>query len=95
MEVRSFSRDKEAYIVVSDTGSGIPKEELPYIFDRFYRVDKARRRESGDLSGGAGLGLAIASETAARMGGTLTVESEPGKGSQFTASFPAIKEGTG
>ncbi|MCL1807619.1 MAG: HAMP domain-containing histidine kinase [Oscillospiraceae bacterium] len=79
-----FRRGDEAHIVVDDTGAGIPEAELPLIFDRFYRVDKARSREAG----GAGLGLSIAAEATARMGGSITAESEVGKGSRFTARFP-------
>ena len=79
-----FRRGAEVHIVVTDTGAGIPGEELPLIFGRFYRVDKARSREAG----GAGLGLSIAAETTARMGGSIAAESEAGKGSRFTVKFP-------
>lgn len=67
-------------IEVADTGPGIAAEHLPHIFERFYRVDKARARATG----GAGLGLAIAVEAASLAGGRITVESELGKGSRFT-----------
>ena len=73
-----------AWIRVKDTGIGIPPEHLPHIFERFYRVDKARSRATG----GAGLGLAIAAEAAARLGGRVEVESEVGKGSAFTFTLP-------
>ena len=77
-------RDK-VRVAVSDTGVGIPSEDLSRIFERFYRVDKARSRELG----GTGLGLAIVKHVVERMGGTVTVESTLGKGSTFTLEFPA------
>jgi len=70
---------------VADTGEGIEKEHLPRIFDRFYRVDKARARESG----GSGLGLAIAKWIAEEHKGSIRVESIPGVGSTFTVILPA------
>lgn len=69
---------------VKDTGVGISKEDLPYIFDRFYRVDKARSRDVG----GAGLGLSICKEIAESHGGSLEVESDPRVGSTFIARLP-------
>jgi len=77
----------QARIRVSDTGIGIPYQELPRIFERFYCVDKARSRETG----GTGLGLAIVKHVAERMGGTVGVESRLGKGSVFTLQFPAAR----
>lgn len=70
---------------VSDTGRGIEPKDLPYIFERFYKADKARTR-----GGGTGLGLAIAKLIVDGMHGTLTVKSEPGSGSVFTVALPAI-----
>lgn len=73
-----------ALVEVTDTGIGIPSEHLPRIFDRFYRVDSGRARARG----GIGLGLAISQAIAQAHGGTLTVASEPGRGSTFTLTLP-------
>ncbi|MBP2256893.1 MULTISPECIES: sensor histidine kinase [Bacillaceae] len=70
--------DREITIAISDEGEGIPKEELPYLFERLYRVEKSRSRESG----GTGLGLAIAKEIIESHGGTIEIESELGKGTR-------------
>lgn len=72
-------------VSVADSGPGIPPEDLPYIFERFYRVDKARSRATG----GSGLGLTIAKRLIEAHGGQLTAESTPGKGSVFTIKLPA------
>ena len=70
---------------VEDTGIGIEAEHIPRLTERFYRVDRSRSRETG----GTGLGLAIAKHALARHDATLEVTSEPGKGSRFSARFPA------
>ena len=78
----SLYRDGDwARLEVADTGIGIDPEHLPYVFDRFYRIHKARSRARG----GSGLGLAIVKGIAEQHGGKATVTSEPGKGSTFTA----------
>ncbi len=75
-----FRSGEWACLEVADTGVGVAPEHLPHIFDRFYRVDKARSR----VSGGTGLGLAIVKGIAEQHRGKVTVSSEPGKGSTFT-----------
>jgi heavy metal sensor kinase len=77
-------RDGNACVEVADKGPGIPSEHLPRIFERFYRVDKARSRTEG----GHGLGLAIAKWSVEHQGGRLEVESELGKGSVFRIKLP-------
>ncbi len=76
-----------ARIIISDTGIGIAPEHLPFIFERFYRVDPAHQRQEG---GSSGLGLAIADWVARAHGGTIQVESRPGEGSTFTVTLPII-----
>ncbi|MGZ4127833.1 MAG: sensor histidine kinase [Actinomycetota bacterium] len=76
--------DGRAILVVSDTGLGIPAKDLPRIFERFYRVDKARARETG----GTGLGLSIVRHVAESHGGSVGAESTLGVGSTFTVSLP-------
>jgi len=73
-----------AVVGVEDTGIGIEPEDLPHVFDRFWRADKARSRDSG----GTGLGLAIAKWIVDHHGGELVVESTPGKGSRFSVCLP-------
>lgn len=84
VEVRGESREGRCLITVSDRGIGIADDHLPYIFDRFYRVDRALAAASD----GSGLGLFIASALARAHGGTIEVRSEPGRGSTFTLSLP-------
>ncbi len=78
-----------ARLTVSDTGTGIPKEDLPHIFERFYRVDRARVRK---VSGGAGLGLSIAYWITRSHNGRIEVASEEGRGTTFMVWLPRLKD---
>jgi two-component system sensor histidine kinase BaeS len=73
-----------ASVTVADTGEGIPADVLPFVFDRFYRVDPSRSRATG----GAGLGLTIARKLVDAHGGSIRVESEAGRGTSFTFDLP-------
>ncbi|WP_019414670.1 ATP-binding protein [Paenisporosarcina sp. TG20] len=74
-------------VMVEDTGIGIPPEHIPFLFERFYRVEKSRSREFG----GTGLGLAIVKQLVELQGGTITVNSKVGKGTCFELEFPVAK----
>ena len=69
-------------LLLSDNGVGIEKEDLKHIFERLYKCDKGRSEK------GSGLGLSIVHQLAEKMGGSITVESQPGKGTAFTLIFP-------
>jgi two-component system, OmpR family, sensor histidine kinase SenX3 len=84
VEVVGGSDGAEIIINISDTGIGIPQDKMPRIFERFYRVDKARSKATG----GTGLGLSIVRHVAQNHGGRVTVKSTPNKGSTFTVYLP-------
>lgn len=82
--VSAYEKENMAYLCVSDTGVGIDEEDIPYLFERFYKVDKAR----GGSETGTGLGLSIAWQIAELHGGTILVESKKGKGTTFKILIP-------
>jgi two-component system, OmpR family, phosphate regulon sensor histidine kinase PhoR len=84
IRITAEKQNGELNLSVWDTGNGIPSEELPRIFERFYRVDKSRTRDSG----GTGLGLSIVKHAIESQGGTITVASRLGAGSTFTIHLP-------
>lgn len=85
--VRHGAGPADTWLEVSDTGIGIPPADLPRVFERFYRVDKARSRELG----GTGLGLAIVKHLAQANGGSVSARSEPGRGTTFTVRLPIAR----
>ncbi len=84
ISITAGRREDLVWVSVRDNGIGIPKEDMSKVFDRFYRVDKARSRESG----GTGLGLSIAKEIVIRHKGEIALTSYPGKGTTFTVTLP-------
>jgi heavy metal sensor kinase len=89
MLISLASNDSQVELRVLDNGIGISPEDQPHIFDRFFRVDKARSREAG----GSGLGLSISRWIIEAHGGEISVQSEPGKGSTFTVTLPVAPQG--
>lgn len=88
IRVRLGHEPSQVVAQVSDTGVGIPREELPYVFERFYRVEKSRSREFG----GTGLGLAIVRKLVELQNGQIEVKSEVNRGTTFTVRFPVVAE---
>ena len=86
IDVVSGKLYNDAFIKVIDNGIGIPKENLPRLFERFYRVDKARSRDTG----GTGLGLAISKQIIESLGGSITINSDFGKGTEVILTFPIL-----
>jgi two-component system phosphate regulon sensor histidine kinase PhoR len=84
VEIAAFEKGDFVQVDVEDNGVGIPEEDLPRIFERFYRIDKARSRELG----GTGLGLSIVKHLVQEQGGEVSVQSELGKGSKFSFIIP-------
>ena len=84
VSVEVAERDGEAVLVVADSGVGIPGDDLPHIFERFWRGEQSRARHTG----GAGIGLAIVRELVRAHDGRIDVESKPGEGSRFRVSLP-------
>jgi two-component system sensor histidine kinase BaeS len=82
--VTAWPADDLAVLSVEDTGSGIAPEDLPHVFERFWRAEKSRSRHTG----GSGLGLAIVRQFVEEHGGTITADSRPGNGAVFTVRLP-------
>jgi signal transduction histidine kinase len=87
LTIRLERQDENAVLQITDTGVGIPEEAQNHIFERFYRVDKARSRQSG----GSGLGLSIVKDMVGRNGGTISVSSQLNQGTTFTLTFPVFE----
>jgi signal transduction histidine kinase len=86
VEVKELPKDRQIYFEVRDNGCGIPNEHQPFVFERFYRVDKSRDRGTG----GTGLGLAIVRDAIQAMGGEISLESEVGQGTRVMFKLPSI-----
>jgi signal transduction histidine kinase len=89
VEVSQPDKAGQVWVTVADSGPGMPAEALPHVWDRFYKADRARRRDSS----GTGLGLAIARGIVEAQGGHVRVDSTPGVGTRFAFSVPASRVG--
>ena len=89
VRIKLERKDERVVLTVADNGPGIPEKDLPRIFERFYRVDKARSRAAG----GTGLGLSIVRDTVTKRGGSVTAANRPDGGAVFTVSWPALEGG--
>lgn len=87
IDITAGTKGKEVYVTVTDNGIGIPEKDLPRLFERFYRVDKARSRESG----GTGLGLSIAKEILNQHQGNIQIDSVFGEGTSVTITLPVAE----
>ncbi len=88
VKVFLYAKEEKVNLIIDDTGVGIPAEDLPHIFDRFYRVDKARNSDVG----GSGLGLSIVKDTVEKHGGTVEASQRENGGTRFVVVFPLYKE---
>jgi two-component system, OmpR family, sensor kinase len=98
VRVAVTARGSAVSLIVSDTGIGIPSDQLPSVFDRFYRGDPSRTREPriGEARGfseGAGLGLSIARWIAEEHRGSISIDSHPGQGTRVVIQFPSADQG--
>jgi signal transduction histidine kinase len=89
VELRA-ANEKQGWVMleIQDTGAGIPPETLPHVFERFYRADSSRTRQSSQM-GGSGLGLSLARELVEAHGGTIAISSSVGQGTTVTLRLPA------
>jgi signal transduction histidine kinase len=88
IKIKLFSEESKVVIEIEDTGIGIPENEIPFLFDRFYRVEKSRSRQYG----GTGLGLSIVKHLVSLQNGSINVQSKVGKGTKVRIEFPIYKE---
>jgi signal transduction histidine kinase len=89
IRISTCSENASAVLTVTDSGQGIAAEDVPHLFERFYRADKSRSRAEGR----SGLGLAICKAIVDAAGGSIDVSSEPGAGTTFTVRLPALSAG--
>jgi signal transduction histidine kinase len=87
VKVETGGEMDSVWVRVSDNGPGIPPEDLPHLFDRFYRADKARTRDTEDAFSGSGLGLSIVQSIAHMHGGEVQVDCDHGTGTTFEVRF--------